>query len=1584
MKRHSLLTSALLAFVFLLAVGSISRNLSVMAQASSTEGSLLAVDAQGKTGQCPLKHTEVKTEISGFLARTVVTQQFENPFPDKIEAVYTFPLPAAAAVDDMTIVVGDRTVKGKIMRREDAQATYDAARSRGQVAALLNQQRPNVFTQAVANILPSQKINVTISYVETLQYDEGSYEWSFPMVVAQRYTPAADSAAPQPAEGDAAPGEALLDAAQISPPVMPEGQRAGHDISIEVNIDAGVPLVSFQSRTHEIEALQPNSEKAIVRLKDQATIPNKDFVLKYTVAGNRIEDALLVHRNGKEGFFTFILQPPQHVTAPDVTPKELVFVLDTSGSMSGFPIEKAKETMTLALDGLYPQDTFNVITFAGETHILFPQPVPATPGNLRKAKKLLADTEGNGGTEMMKAIRAALDPSDAQNHVRITCFLTDGQVGNDMEIISEVRKHPRARVFAMGFGSAPNRFLLDKITQNGRGEAEYVVDGDTSGVAKRFHERVRNPLLTDVSIEWVGLSVTDVYPKRIPDLFSAKPVIISGKYTVGGKGMIRLKGMMSGQEFVREIPVELPEQETQHDVLGTLWARRKIEDLMGQDMNGAQAGKIGDDLKTEIVKLGLSYRLMTQFTSFVAVEDATVTDGVEPRRVDVPVETPAVAASSGTPCGVCATVSISTATSYVSESIETSITSTRVIANLPYQSRDVQSLFTLAPGTVATGPTDSDSSTLANISVNGQRPGSNNFLVDGVDGNFGIAPGGQSPGASASGNTPPLTATGSTSPMASMNSAQEVTIRTYGTTAEFGRNSGGQLAIVTKAGTNSFHGSSFYNFSHEALDANDWFANSLSLLKPRHRLSDFGGTFGGPIQRDHWFFFSSYEGFRLRQPVVALTDVPSLASRNAAPANTQPLLNLYPLPNRAQRPDGFAEFASSFVNAGRHDSGSLRVDGMPTNNLSLAGYLHLTNSSADERGAGGLSLNTLNRISNRAQAITGTATYLLSPSMVVELRANYSHFTSRSSYRLDTFGGALLPLSSVFSQPALSGDNALFRADLNARNTQLMSGSGVSSIQRQFNILGSTSLAVGTHTIKFGADYRRIFPIIGLHQQGQNFLFDGVTQALTGDAARVNFLTRSQSQRPVFNDTSIYGQDEWRVTPKLTLTYGLRWEVSPAPHASDHRDALAVTQVDDPASLTLAPQGTRLWKTSYGNFAPRVSVAYQPLHDDGLVIRGSFGLVHDPANGAVGDAYADSYPFLNGQSQFNVPFSFAGTAPQSVNRITVPFSAFDPHLQVPYLMEWSASVQRALGSGQSIEVAYVGNRGKRLLLTNTLLSQNTNFDFLRLTRNGASSSYRSLQFKFDRRLSRSLGATVSYTWAKSVDDFSDDTATRALFRSASFEDERGPSDFDVRHTLSGYVSYELPAPFASGFANLLTRKWSIDSVFNVRSAAPVNVVYAVPTSFGFLYIRPDVIAGVPLYLNDPAAAGGKRINPAAFSLPLDLRQGTLGRNALRGYPLTQFNLALRRRFNFNEDVSLTLGAEAANVFNHPNFASPAGNDASLGTRFASGSSLSVNPTFGQSYTNAARSSWGIAGSSFGANYYPGAARTMKLLVRLEF
>ncbi|MGD0014261.1 MAG: VIT and VWA domain-containing protein [Bryobacteraceae bacterium] len=608
--------------------------------APATAGSLVSLDSQGKPrGLCPLKHTDVKAEISGFLARVTVTQEFTNPYQEKIEAVYTFPLPQNSAVDDMTMLVGTRTVRGVIKPREEARAVYEAARAAGHVASLLDQERPNIFTQSVANIMPGERVKITISYVETLKYEDGEYEFVFPMVVGPRYIPGQPTG--RQGGGWAPDTDRVPDASRITPPVTPPGTRAGHDISLEVQLDAGVPLDGLACPTHEVDIVRPGIHTAVVRLKDEATIPNKDFILRYDVAGRRIADAVLTHRAQRGGFFTLILQPPDRIAPADLTPKELVFVLDTSGSMMGFPIEKAKEAMRLALEGLNPQDTFNLITFSDETHILFPEPVAATPANMRRAQEFLASRYGGGGTEMMKAIRAALDPSDSQDHVRIVCFMTDGYVGNDMEIIAEIQRHPNARVFSFGIGSSVNRFLLEAMARHGRGEVEYVgLNEDGSAAARRFHERVRNPLLTDISIDWGGLPVTDPFPKRIPDLFSAKPVIIHGRYSHAARGTIRLMGQVAGRPFSRSIQVDLPGSEPRHDVLASLWARTRIDDLMAQDYNGLQNGNVSADLRNQITQLGLEYRLMTQFTSFVAVEEMIVTDGGQPRRIDVPVEMP--------------------------------------------------------------------------------------------------------------------------------------------------------------------------------------------------------------------------------------------------------------------------------------------------------------------------------------------------------------------------------------------------------------------------------------------------------------------------------------------------------------------------------------------------------------------------------------------------------------------------------------------------------------------------------------------------------------------------------------------------------------------------------------------------------------------------------------------------------------------------------------------------------------------------------------------------------------------------------
>ena len=610
-----------------------------------TPGSLGIVGKDGNIqGTCPLKHTDVRAGISGFLARVTVTQTFANTATQNFEAVYTFPLPQDAAVDDMTIQIGDRTVRGLIKRREEARAIYEKAKSTGHVAALLDQERPNIFTQSVANILPGEQVTVTISYVETLRYEVGSYEFVFPMVVGPRYIPGQPTG--YQATGWAPDTNRVPDASRITPWVAAKGTRAGHDISLEIALDAGVPIQEMRSKTHEIDVERKGASRATVRLRDEATIPNKDFILKYDVAGAHVANAILTtpapgRSKPAGGYFTMILQPPARLPESDIQPKELVFVLDTSGSMWGFPLEKAKQVISRALDELYPGDTFNLITFSGDTHIVFPQPVYPTAENVRKAKEVLATRTGGGGTEMMKAIRAALVPSDKQDHVRVVCFLTDGYVGNDMEIVGEVQKHPNARVFAFGIGTAVNRFLLDKMAEAGRGAVEYVNLADKADeAADRFYERVRSPLLTDLYVDWGGLPVTDVYPQRLPDLFSGQPVIISGRYTQPASGTVHLKGTRAGGAFIRDIAVTFSSSTPPFDALAGYWARRRIDDLMSQDWLGVQRGAMKPELQAQITQLGLDYRLMTQFTSFVAVEDKVVTKNGQPELVQVPVEMP--------------------------------------------------------------------------------------------------------------------------------------------------------------------------------------------------------------------------------------------------------------------------------------------------------------------------------------------------------------------------------------------------------------------------------------------------------------------------------------------------------------------------------------------------------------------------------------------------------------------------------------------------------------------------------------------------------------------------------------------------------------------------------------------------------------------------------------------------------------------------------------------------------------------------------------------------------------------------------
>ncbi len=574
---------------------------------------------------CPLDHTDVNVDISGFIARVTLTQRFHNPSNTPIEAVYVFPMSDRAAVDSMDMRIGDRTVKGVIKEKGEARRIYNNARNAGQAASLLDQERPNIFTQSVANIMPGDEVLITISYVEYLKYEGGEYEYSFPMVVGPRYNPAG-----------------MIDAHRISPPVTAKGTRAGHDIALTVNLDAGVPLQALDSELHAVDVNRTGQSTAVVKLKNQRSIPNRDFVLSYAVGGKNVEDALLTHAGDKGKFFSLILQPPDRVRPDYVTPKEMIFVIDKSGSMSGFPIEKAKKTMRQCIEGMNPNDTFNLVSFAGGTGYCFDQSMPNTQSNRRKALEYLSNLRGGGGTEMMKAIDAALGGQRDPDRLRVVCFMTDGFIGNDMAIIDRVQKNvENARVFAFGIGNSVNRFLIDNMARVGRGASEIVTletEGDEA--VERFQNRIRSPLLTDIEIDFGGLDVADVYPSpnAIPDLFSAQPLIIKGRYTSGGKGVITLRGRTADGPFEKSINVVLPRRNAMNNVLAPLWARTKIAAIMDENWLGVQQGRPRTNTQRAITDLGLKFSLMTQFTSFVAVEDRVVNQGGHQTTIQVPIE----------------------------------------------------------------------------------------------------------------------------------------------------------------------------------------------------------------------------------------------------------------------------------------------------------------------------------------------------------------------------------------------------------------------------------------------------------------------------------------------------------------------------------------------------------------------------------------------------------------------------------------------------------------------------------------------------------------------------------------------------------------------------------------------------------------------------------------------------------------------------------------------------------------------------------------------------------------------------------
>jgi Carboxypeptidase regulatory-like domain/TonB dependent receptor len=920
--------------------------------------------------------------------------------------------------------------------------------------------------------------------------------------------------------------------------------------------------------------------------------------------------------------------------------------------------------------------------------------------------------------------------------------------------------------------------------------------------------------------------------------------------------------------------------------------------------------------------------------------------------------------------------------------------------NLPLNGRSFQSLIYLTPGVVPTASTFADA---GQFSVNGQRGVSNYWMVDGVSANVGI---GVSllgtPSNGLAGALGSFNAQGGTNSLVSVDALQEFRIQTSTYAPEYGRTPGGQISIATRSGTNQFHGTAFDYFRNEALDANDWFADRLGLPKPAERQNDFGGTLSGPLHQDRTFFFFSYEGLRLALPQVALTDVPDIAARQGAIPAMQPFFNAFPLPNGPDNPaTGIAQLNASFANRSTLDAYSLRIDHRFNKSLSVFGRYNYSPSETLQRGAAA-ALNTISPTDIALQTATVGTDWLFSPTIVNDFRFNYSRANAHSYLYSDTFAGAV-PLASLpFPAPFTSG-NGLFQLGINnLAQGFLDDGINGHQIQRQINIVDSLSLQTGSHSLKFGVDYRRLSPQVRNRRYTQTVAFNDVPSTEAGMLS-FSFLTAAHSTDLLFRNLGLFAQDTWAITPRLTMTYGLRWDIDFTPASTSGPSLPAVTGYDlsNLSSLALAPAGTPSFATTYGNVAPRIGAAYRLRTDQKwqTVLRGGFGTFFDLVSSEVGNTNFElQYPF--GAGSFNLggtfPLSGAAAALPPITPNNVTMLAFDPHLRLPYVFEWNVAIEQAMGSQQALTISYIGSTGRRLLRTVDTVRPNPTFLDVRLIGNTATSDYDALQLQFQRRLATGLQMLSSYTFSHSIDTASAGSYGNGSNLLVDGSSNRGPSDFDIRHAFSSGITYDVPAPKMNGPARAFLAHWSLETILQARSAPPVDVFNG---NFSTIFhnqsnVRPDLVAGIPLYLDGPQFPGGRAINNTPGAVPsgcpdgsasvgpfcpppIDangnaLRQGNLGRNALRAFAAAQWDFAVHRDFPLRESLKLQLRAEMFNVLNHPNFGPPV-NDISNTTQFGQATQM-----LGRSLNQ------NIGGGSFSSLYQVGGPRSVQLALKLSF
>jgi len=928
------------------------------------------------------------------------------------------------------------------------------------------------------------------------------------------------------------------------------------------------------------------------------------------------------------------------------------------------------------------------------------------------------------------------------------------------------------------------------------------------------------------------------------------------------------------------------------------------------------------------------------------------------------------------------------------------------IANMPLNGRSFQDLILLTPGVVTQSPQLASqqgaqaggNGQTGEFSVNGQRSEANNYVVDGVSANVGVAPGSSMfLGAGASGSVAAATSLGTTQALVSVEDLQEFRVESSTYSAEFGRNPGGQFIFETKSGTNQWHGAAFDYLRNGVFDATDWFTGFFGLKQAALRQNDFGGTLGGPVTRrgrDKTFFFASYEGLRLVTPQpAAIEQVPDTALRAATPAPLSQVLNAWPLqsPNGIDdTANGIAEFIGSWSNPSAIDSGSVRIDHIVNDKLKLFFRFSDTESYSLARGQALLESSPPTqsvRSDYTIRTYTGGATSIFTSRLSNDFRINYSSNETTSNSFISSFAGST-PVN--LQQLAGLGSLSATRVTLNPGpfRTELIQGPQ-SGTQKQWNFVDTVGVSWGRHQFKFGADYRRLTPVAIQNNPFGDYEFSHAYPTSSSNvsiATNISDLAAVQTlgaAYPLYSNFSAFGQDQWKVTSRLTLSMGLRWEVNPPPGVTQGLGPFTLVAAGA-GSYNLAPQGTPLWKTTWYNFAPRVGGAYVLRDAPGweTVLRAGGGVFFDTGQ-QIGSTGFNGPGFLATNFTFgSSPFPGSIPAPTISNPPSLADCfcgfGFSPHLQLPYTLEWNGSIEQALGKSQALTVSFVGSRAARLLQTN--LGFDNNGDFLGFGQNGLTADYDSLQTQFQRRLSRGLTALGSYTWSHCIDYSSSNILV--VFT-------RGSCDADIRHNFTGAFSYDLPKAGHAGLLRAVLSNWGIDDRFMARTGFPVGLTGSpaiIPNTLQAFFSGLDLVPGQPIYVTQctspfstgPAVIpcpGGKGINPNAFTgVPPDpnfgfpTRNGTAPRNFVRGFGAWQMNLGVRREFPLYEQLKLQFRAEAFNLFNHPNFGSI--------------STILGQPNFGEATATLATSLG--SNSALSSQYQMGGPRSMQFALRLVF